>query len=319
MLYCPNCKQEYRDGIQECADCMVPLLDQKAFEEAERAANAGNVAMAAVFRAEDEQTLDLMARAIAVHHIPYEVRSNEKTEETPESEGAESKEGEQLHGHFLIVPAEMGQKVIHIIDQGLPMVIAHGEGKDRVYRMFDQEREEEIRNPPLLQEPTAQLVARGDEIIDNLIEFVARGNAATKNRAAYVLTCLGDSGVFALIKLLKVAIEKEEQDTAMSLIHVVRKEIDSGKGWEEFSSLFNGSPLTKILALQAITALENVDAFPSVLPLLKDEDADVRDEADNTLCTLTDQDMGFDTEASTDERNAVISQWEAWWAGRKNG
>ena len=208
MLYCPNCKQEYRDGIQECADCMVPLVDQETFEKVLREAAAGQDAVAAVFRAEDAETLDLMARAIAVHHIPYEIRSPEVREEGEKTDSGDpasglsdagnpdaDNPGTPIEGHLLLVPMEMGQKVAHILDRGLSMLIAHGEDKDRVYRLFKQEREEEIRDPALLRQPTAKLVAQGDEIIDQLIEFVARGDMATKGRAAYVLTCLGDNGI----------------------------------------------------------------------------------------------------------------------------
>ena len=43
MKYCPECDAEYRDGIQECADCRIPLFSadeyriRKQQEEDERA------------------------------------------------------------------------------------------------------------------------------------------------------------------------------------------------------------------------------------------------------------------------------------------
>jgi hypothetical protein len=41
MKYCPECEAEYRDGVEECADCRVPLITADAYrtrvnEEAER-------------------------------------------------------------------------------------------------------------------------------------------------------------------------------------------------------------------------------------------------------------------------------------------
>jgi hypothetical protein len=28
VKYCPNCRDEYREGFTECADCLVPLVDE---------------------------------------------------------------------------------------------------------------------------------------------------------------------------------------------------------------------------------------------------------------------------------------------------
>ena len=28
MPWCPKCKSEYREGIKECADCKIPLMDE---------------------------------------------------------------------------------------------------------------------------------------------------------------------------------------------------------------------------------------------------------------------------------------------------
>jgi hypothetical protein len=62
-----------------------------------------------------------------------------------------------------------------------------------------------------------------------------------------------------------------------------------------------------------------LEAFPEIIPLLSDEDPDVRDEADNTLCTLSDEDMGFDTEAPEPERETIRRKWQEWWSGRNDG
>jgi hypothetical protein len=300
MPFCPKCKQEYEADVKECADCMTVLVEQ--LDDAGEA----DAPQAAVFRAKDESALELMAAAVALHHVPIQRRTEVKELD--------------LEGHLMLVPAEMGGRVAQILDHGLPMLIAEGEGSSRVYRIYEGEGEEEIRNPPLLEKPAALIVEMGEEAFDELMEIVARGDRPARHRAAYVLSQFGDEGVLALIKLLKVAVEKEQQETAMSLIKVLRDEVESTKGFEEFEgSLRGGSPGSKILALQAVTAFENEAAFPLVLPLLEDEDEAVRDEADNTLCILADEDMGFITEAPEAERREVIGRWKAWWEGRKHG
>lgn len=300
MPICPKCKQEYEAGFAQCADCMVSLVDR--LDDSGEA----EAPQAAVFRAKNEDTLELMVAAVALHHVPIQRRT-----EVPELD---------LRGHLMLVPAEMGGRVSQILDHGLPMLIADGEGSERVYRIYEKENEEEIRDPELLKNSAAYIVAMGEEAFDELMEIVTRGDKPARHRAAYVLTQFGDTGVLALIKLLKVAVEKEQHDTAMSLVKVLRDEVETTRGWEEFEgSLNKGSPASKILALQAVAAFENVAAFPAVLPLLEDPVDAVRDEADNTLCILSDEDMGFEAEASEAERREVIDCWQAWWDGRNHG
>ncbi|MHC4941881.1 MAG: HEAT repeat domain-containing protein [Planctomycetota bacterium] len=303
MPVCPKCHQEYDEGIKECADCLVPLGETEAGPTVPEA-EAGPL-QAAVFRAETAEVLDLMMRAVALHHVPMETR-----EEVP---------GIDKKGHFLLVPIELGPKVAGIFDRGLPMLIGEGEGKDRVYRLYETGKHEEIRDPELLRQSTSALVEQGDAVIDELIEIVTRGDQAARHRAAFVLSCMGENGTVALIKLLKVAIEKAEHDTAISLIRVMRQELEPGQGWEEFVGYLEGPAESKILALQALNVLGTLDVFEKVLPLLDDSDPEVRDEADNTLCTLSEEDMGFDAGAPEEERRASIKEWEAWWAGRRHG
>ena len=33
MKYCPECEAEYRDEIEECADCQIPLISAQAYQE----------------------------------------------------------------------------------------------------------------------------------------------------------------------------------------------------------------------------------------------------------------------------------------------
>lgn len=36
MKYCPECEAEYRDEIEACADCQVPLISAEAYEKRKR-------------------------------------------------------------------------------------------------------------------------------------------------------------------------------------------------------------------------------------------------------------------------------------------
>ena len=110
MPFCPKCKQEYQAGFSECADCMVPLQDSLD------GAGAGEEADGfVVFRAQDEAVLDLMERAVAVHHIPTQV-----TDEIPSL---------NMKGHLLVVPAEMGERASRVLDTGVPSLVGEGDGQ----------------------------------------------------------------------------------------------------------------------------------------------------------------------------------------------
>lgn len=304
MPFCTKCGQEYDEGVKECADCMVPLAGQ--LDNGKEETESGRSAV--VFRASDGNVLDLMCRAVAIHHIPVQ-----KETEIP-SLG--------LNGHLMLVPHEAGEKVQHILDHGVPMLIGEGEGEKRIYRMYKSGEEEEIRDPELLKFPTDHLVARGEEVLDELVEIVVRGDGPARRRAAYVLSQIGESGILALGKIVKMAVLKEREQVVLSLLRVIRDEMEGGQGWRELEECLAGSEVTKVLALQAICAFQNIEAFPLILPLLDDPSPVVRDEADNALCTLSDEDMGFDTQAGEEERARVKAEWHAWWSkveARRNG
>ena len=52
------------------------------------------------------------------------------------------------------------------------------------------------------------------------------------------------------------------------------------------------------------------------LELLDDADPVIREEADEVLCTLSDEDMGFDPELPPAERREVAGAWRAWFERR---
>jgi len=302
MSICPKCKQEYETGVQECADCMVVLVEELESEESEQSAPVSF----AFFRAQNEEVLDLMFNSVAHHqHLPVQV-----TDEIPEK---------GLKGHFLITPDVTAGQVGRILDTAVPDLIGEGEGLERVYRIYHKGEEHEIRNPEILKKPIFELMEEGEKNIEELAEIVVRGDKNARQRAAFVLASLGEPGAKVLVELLKTAIEKEQNEIVLSLIRVVREEFDAGFAIEEFSPLLEGSEQNKILTLQVYCAFANIKAFPMIIPLLADSSPLVRDEADNALCELSDEDFGFDTEADEDERNKVKANWAAWWERNNYG
>jgi hypothetical protein len=105
-------------------------------------------------------------------------------------------------------------------------------------------------------------------------------------------------------------------ETAGVIMGVLRGEDYRGPGWKEFLPHLGMQDAVKIKALEIIGHLGELDAVPEVMKMLDDASPEVRDEADNTLCQLTDMDMGFDGAAPSEERERAARKWRDWWDAR---
>lgn len=70
-MYCPNCKNEYRKGIEICPQCNVDLVEELA----------GDYDFAELFRTEDEALVNEVCRYFDHISLHYEVTSDEETGE----------------------------------------------------------------------------------------------------------------------------------------------------------------------------------------------------------------------------------------------
>jgi HEAT repeat protein len=159
----------------------------------------------------------------------------------------------------------------------------------------------------------------GPDVIDELIQTLVCGDALVQKRAARALIYLGDEGLQAALKMMKVALEKEQMDTVTVLMAAVRESEHRGQEWKEFLPYLERTGPVRVKTLEVLGHLGDLSAFPSVLPYLNDADPGVRDEADNTLCLLADEDMGFEAEAPPAERARIVVKWKEWWDAASDG
>lgn len=110
---------------------------------------------------------------------------------------------------------------------------------------------------------------------------------------------------------------------------------DSGKRWEALDDLASRRdrrfipyimPLLKdsdtfvqLRAIMAVTELGAREAVPELIALLRDSDPIVREEAMLDLVRLTGvQNLPFNANASAEEREKAVKQWEEWYAKNKD-
>ena len=76
MPYCPKCKAEYREGITECADCHVPLVDslpEEAKLESGEIENSDLPEIVEIYRSLDERDIEQKTYHLERNGIKYSV------------------------------------------------------------------------------------------------------------------------------------------------------------------------------------------------------------------------------------------------------
>jgi hypothetical protein len=71
-VYCPECKAEYREGIYECADCGVALVESVPAADVHP-----DLELVAVFETADPALLPIAKSVLEAAEIPYFVQGDE--------------------------------------------------------------------------------------------------------------------------------------------------------------------------------------------------------------------------------------------------
>ena len=296
MPICPQCREEYEAGVTQCFDCDVGLV-----ESLDDVPSTGEGPGKVVFTAGSEEELEGMEACLKQWQIPYSLASNEPNVD--------------IDGHGLVVPPQYG-------DKAAQMLLAHAKLAQKGGSCAASgcgSHDAELGESELLKQPLGALARKGESVMDELIEVVVKGNAAAQRRAALALSYMGPKGVQAIVGLMKVALEKEQIETVTVLLTVLRQTEFVVVEWQEFLPYLQHDVDVRTKTLKVIGHLGDIDAFDRVLPLLSDPDPAVRDEADNTLCLLSDEDMGFESDAPQEEQSRCIDLWKEWWERRSRG
>jgi HEAT repeat protein len=77
------------------------------------------------------------------------------------------------------------------------------------------------------------------------------------------------------------------------------------------------APERRCLALHALGRLGVAAVHRDLVTLLDDPDPSVREEADEALCTLADEDLGYDPDLPSAERRTFADKWLRFFADRE--
>ncbi len=315
MPFCPSCSQEYESHVTVCPDCDARLV--AALEP--RSARPGGDLRLAFALAADEETAAIMRAALAEAGLPAG---------TAEAAGGEAAGGALA----VLLPADFYRQAIGVLDAEPRLVRGEapaGGAEDEaaadtvpLYRRRGAPGAEDlqVQDLDILRLPMAELAARGAEVIVPLLEIVRRGDHAARDRALLVIRALGAAGLEALLRLLGVLARENRQAAVFAVVREMRERAVEAAQLEPLLAVAGDASQPfepRCLALHALGRLEAKVVHERLVRLLDDGDPMVRESADEALCVLADEDMGFDADLPAERRREIMEKWLRWF--RRHG
>lgn len=107
-MFCPECGGEYREGITECGDCGVALVEQPPSPPEDEE-------MVSVFRSADAALLPVIKSVLASADIPFSVQGDEASGLFPFGSAGGGADGRRL-GAVVRVPAGRAQEAEELLE-----------------------------------------------------------------------------------------------------------------------------------------------------------------------------------------------------------
>lgn len=284
MPFCPDCRNEYMDGVRRCADCAVDLIDDLAAHDAARR----NAAAAKVARIEGPG--GYLASFVAMC--------------TQAGVPARRVEG----------AVEVPYALLEQIETALLSTVEY-ERDDAIVRVLgpraDVEPKYEI-DPTVFQRDLATL--RGDlqTTMPALANVLGAGTPRQKAWALQVLRALEAAGATRVGDALAWLCKEGFKKPLFALVAELAATPVPGVLQRVVQELPRLSKVALELAFHALAQLPDRAVAPAVLPFLEHDDPDVRAEADEVLMSISGRDLGFDAEAAAPARAAIVKQWREW-------
>jgi len=305
-VFCPKCRQEFEAFAELCPDCEISLAD--SLEPGAAGAPAFQLTLVV---ASDVETAVLIRETLAPTGIPVgDVETDAKNRLPGDSVG-------------LLLPYEFTKTALGAIDAnpGLTRgLIPLDEGDPAVFvKQTDPTDGPEVAlDMSLLTLTPAQLVTRGTGVIVSLLEFVRIGDDAARDHAIRGLRAFGPEGLSVLARQLAVLARELREASLYQVVREIREKLTDSSALEDLIAVVADGRLptgSRTLGLHALGRLELKDVHPHLIPLLADPDPIVREEADEALCTLSDEDMGFDPDMDPAEVAATQERWRSHFSG----
>jgi hypothetical protein len=294
MPWCPGCRQEYRAGIANCADCGVPLVADLAAHDASTRRSAAQ-ALRIVAPA---GTLEALKPGLAQKNIPFRHDS---------AAGA------------LLVPIETAELL-----EGSLQQVAECERVGDTLHVYGPrtDRETELpQEPAWLERPLTELAASPESAIPGLFAWLAGPQARKAAAAAERLERLAADGAITIQGVMNWAAAENLRKPLFAWAERLAGSRPAGLCTAVADLAVAHATASRIAAasalLHVVAKLGDEAAALRVLPLLDHPDPVVRDDADEVLVSLTGRDVGFDAEAEPAARARAIALWREWFASRE--
>ncbi|MBK6941113.1 MAG: hypothetical protein IPH13_13105 [Planctomycetes bacterium] len=284
MKTCPKCAQEFEDFAADCPDCEVPLT----------APGGGRATAAAVMLLMADPMAATVAReALMEAEVAFLPRS---VPGTPFTE-------------FVFDPAD-AERARLILAEQRTLRAGTGAGGSAVYT--HQEVEVDGSEPAWAALPA--LPRDPEQAVPLLAEALRRGAPAVRAAAAARLAGSGRPGLDALAQALTEFLMQSRDAAVFSVTRELRErplEADVLRPVVAVACDASEPLERRLLALHALGRFELPKLGRHLVALIDDPIPEIREAADETLCCLTDEDLGFDPHLTSDERRAFLPRWDA--------
>ena len=301
MPWCPICAEEYEEHVAHCADCGARLTDTSPEEE-----NAGDSREPEeLIRSREPELIEAAAKHLAQHGIQpaaVEVPAREGVEVSPrdfprdsESSGREAaREG----GFALVVPLGVWRAAV----ESLTPFLEAWHDPDEI--------EESVELPETLNRPLEEIIENGQDMAADLVQALVLGDRQMQTRAEYALLRIGEPARALLAGLLTDAITTGDIRRVRRLAHTLAR-FDNPETVRTVLKQ-TGRREHLLAAVSALGGLDDLQAVPLLVRLLADDDEAVRDEAAESLYTLTEESFGFEADDPPERRQEAVVRWANW-------
>jgi HEAT repeat protein len=151
--------------------------------------------------------------------------------------------------------------------------------------------------------------------VEGLVRVLVRGPDVHVGAAATRLAQLGDEGVDALRTALTEAVREDHQPIRQAALQalVLHRHRDLPAGLVRLTG--DEAPEVRTRAIRTLAALGEGAAMPHVVPLLRDPEAAVREEAADAVWELTGGGVDLDFDADPEETESSIRRLEEHYRG----
>jgi len=298
MPFCPNCRDEYDDSVDTCADCGSSLV--ASLESAEAAPAEVKIAV------EDAQ--------VGQHLIDLLLAEGVEANFDADKIEVSGREFPQV-----VVPGEFAGYVAVFLTRSAKFQITETDEQGRsVIGFFNPTASGSDEARRLMRLKPKEIAAMGESVIPGLRDLLGAGDQEVRRWASRRLLDLGRPGVEALQAAVFAGALAGDRDLQFTALRAVDEAEEAGVTVRRavppavVEALQSGDPSVRALACLAIGRFgENLNV-PPLIPLLADPEPLVVEEVVEALESLTGITVDLHAGSTDAERDAAIRTFREW-------